>query len=157
MSRRIKLGDTKVADVQHLLVEEPTTIGTGQGIDELLGKIIADPRTRHVYVVDEAGVLIGTVRMNRVVQYLFPFAAMVEQGSELSIGNMANFNVKLVEDIMDERPKFVKSSTTLVDMATILMREKINELPVVDEDMQVIGQINIYEVIMAYLKETREQ
>ena len=157
MSRRIKPGDMKVADVQHFLVEEPTVIVAGEKIDELLGKIIADPRTRHVYVADEAGVLIGTVRMNRIVQYLFPFAAMVEQGSELSIGNMANFNVKLVEDIMDERPKFVKSSTTLVDMATILMQEKNNELPVVDENMRITGQINIYAVIMAYLKETREK
>jgi predicted transcriptional regulator len=42
-------------------------------------------------------------------------------------------------------------------MAGILMQEKINELPVVDDDMHIVGQINIYEVIMVYLQEIRQK
>jgi len=157
MSDRIKLGDMKISDIQHLLVKEPAVIKKKQSIDDLLAGIIDDSRTRHVYVVDEAGILIGVVRMNRVVQYLFPFAAMIEQGSEISIGNLANFEAETVQDIMDERPQFVEGSTSLSKMADILMQEKINELPIVDDDMHLVGQINVYEVIMAYLKEKREQ
>ncbi len=157
MSYRIKLGDMKVADIQHLLVKEPTVINKKQSIKELLAGIIDDSRTRHIYVVDKAGVLIGVVRMNRVVQYLFPFGAMIEQGSELSIGNLANFEAENVQDIMDENPHFVKESTSLSDMADILIQQKINELPVVNDDMHIVGQINVYEVIMAYLNETRQK
>ena len=36
------------------------------------------------------------------------------------------------------------------------MQEKINELPVLDDEHRVIGQVNIYEVIKAYLKEIQE-
>jgi hypothetical protein len=42
--------------------------------------------------------------MNRIVRYLFPFTAMVERGTEFSIGDLANFEVKTVEDIMDKSP-----------------------------------------------------
>jgi predicted transcriptional regulator len=37
-------------------------------------------------------------------------------------------------------------------MAHILIREKINELQVVDDDMRLIGQVNMYEVIARYLQ-----
>jgi len=157
MSHHIKLGDMKVADIRHLLVKEPAVINKKQSIKELLTRIINDSRTRHVYVVDNAGILIGTVRMNRIVQYLFPFAAMIEQGNELSIGNLANFEAETVQDVMDENPYFVKSSTPLSEMAEMLIQEKINELPVLDDDMHIVGQVNVYEVIMAYLKEKYEQ
>lgn len=58
---------------------------------------------------------------------------------------------------MDESPRFVRKSTSLRDMAGILMQEKINELPVVDDDMHIVGQINIYEVFMVYLQEIRQK
>jgi len=155
MSDRIKLGDMKVANIRHLLVKEPAVINKKQGIEDLLAGMIEDSRTRHIYVVDDAGILVGVVRMNRVVRYLFPFAAMIEQGSELSIGSLANFEAETVQDIMDDHPHFVKESTSLSKMADILIQQKINEIPVVGDDMRLVGQINVYEVIMAYLKEKR--
>jgi len=93
----------------------------------------------------------------RIVEYLFPFETMVEHGTEMSIGQLANFEAETVKDIMNESPSFVKKSAFLGDMAGILLQEKINELPVVDDDMRVVGQINIYEVIMSYLKEIHEK
>lgn len=153
MSDPIQLSDKKVENIRHLLVEEPTVINKKQSIDELLVSIVDDPRTRHVYVVNDANSLIGIVRMNKVVQYLFPFAAMIEHGTELSIGDLANFDIECVQDIMDENPCYVKGSISLSEMADILIRERINELPVVDDDMHLVGQINIYEVIMEYLHE----
>ncbi len=82
---------------------------------------------------------------------------MVDPSSELLVGQFANFEAEIVKDIMDDRPRFVKESTSLSDMASMLMEEKINELPVVDDDRRVIGQVNIYEVITAYLDEIRRK
>ncbi len=58
---------------------------------------------------------------------------------------------------MNDEPYFVEESTPLFEMAEILIREKINELPVVDKDRRVIGQVNVYEIIAAFLAEDSEK
>jgi len=145
------LDDLTVADVRHLLVEHATVIKQHQPMRMLLEKLIEDPRKRNVYVVDDENVLIGSVRMNAVVESLFPLSAVLEYSGLLT---MESFHLvgSTVDDIMDEKPCFVSESTSLSDMARILMREKIDELPVLDGQHRVIGQINVYEVIAAYLK-----
>jgi len=153
MSPYIKLGDMKVDDVRHFLVTEPTVVRPEQSVDELLAKMVEALMTRHVYVVDTDNRLVGAVRMNTIVRYLFPFSAAVSDSSEVMVTQLVDFEGRRVGDIMDDRPSFVKPSTTLSEMAQILIEEKINELPVVDDDMHIVGQVNVYEVIMAYLKQ----
>jgi len=156
LEKKVVLGNMHVADVRQLLVEKPATIRPDQTERELLVKMVEDPRSRHVYVVDENHVLIGVVRMNRVVERLFPFSAVAERGAQLIAGSLASFEGRTVAELMDDNPSFVYESTTLSEMATILMQEKINELPVVDSERRVIGQVNIYETIKAYLTEIRD-
>jgi len=153
MKRRMQLGNMKVKEVQHLLVENPSVIKEDATIEQVLAKINEDPRTRHVYVVDNCNKLIGSVRMNTVVKDLFPITAIVDGLDDVSHDCFVSFGVKTVNSIMNEKPLFVKGETLLSEMAKILMHEKINELPVVDDEMKVIGQVNVYEVIKAYLKE----
>jgi len=155
-SNKVTLGNMCVADIRNLLVAQPATIGSEQSEQELLAKMIEDPRSRHVYVVDKGRVLIGVVRMNSVVEHLFPFSAAAEQGAQLIVGSLASFEGRTAAELMDDNPRFVHESTTLSEMASILMREKINELPVVDSERRVIGQVNVYETIKAYLTEIRE-
>ena len=156
LKKKVSLGAMHVADVRHLLVDKPAMIRPDQSEEELLAKMIEDPRTRHVYVVDESGVLIGVVRMNSVVERLFPFSAVVERGVHWVANRLDNSEGRTVAGMMNDNPRFVCESTTLSEMATILMHEKINELPVVDNEHRVIGQVNVYEAINAYLREVRK-
>lgn len=153
MAPRMKLGNMKVRDVRHLLVKDPVIVSPDQMVEDLLAVMNKDPRTRYAYVVNEKGGLVGSVRMSDVVKYLFPFEAVVDSSSELSVGKYASFEAKTVGDIMDDSPRFVKEATSLSDMANILVHEKINELPVVDDQMHIIGQLSLYEITSAYLKE----
>jgi len=153
MAPRMKLGNMKVRDVRHLLVKDPVIVSPDQMVEELLTVMNKDPRTRYAYVVDKKGRLIGSVRMSDVAKYLFPFEAVVDSSTELSVGKYASFEAKTVGDIMDDSPRFVKEATSLSDMANILVQEKINELPVVDDQMHIIGQLSLYEITTAYLKE----
>lgn len=155
MKKKLVLADMTVAAVRKFFVENPSMVHADTSIDELLKKINKDPRTRHVYVVDDDNRLIGSVRMNTVVKYLFPMTSIVE-----SVGNVGDepflaFGARTAKNIMNMNPFFVHETTSLAEMASILMREKINELPVVDEQMHIIGQVNMYEVIKAYLDVTQ--
>ncbi len=66
------------------------------------------------------------------------------------------FGAKTAEDIMRTDPLYVYESDTLEDVAKVMMENKINELPVVDKKDAIIGQINMYEIIDAYLKIIKE-
>ena len=88
---------------------------------------------------------------------LFPFSTA--HSDDFVVGVAEYFRTlaeKTARDIMDEEPCFVAETTPLSDVAKILKREMINELPVVDQEGHVIGQVNVYEIISAYLHEIRE-
>ena len=144
----------KVKDARELFVEEPTTIRSDASLKELLAKIIEDLRTRNVYVVDSENRLLGSVRMNAVVEYLFPFEAVVESIGKSVWSKLPRLGAEKLGDLMIRQPPFVYETTTLRDMARIMIREKVYELAVVDTEKRLIGQINMYEIIKKYLEES---
>ena len=152
MNESIRLATLKVQDIRHLLVEDPATIRPDASLLEVLEEMKKDLRTRHVYVVDEAGRLLGTVRMGSVVQYLFPFDALVELNTPLYEAYVPRLDAKTAADLMHTPPVRVTEETSLGDMAKLLIHEAIDELPVVDENERLIGQVNVYETIKAYLE-----
>lgn len=53
---------------------------------------------------------------------------------------------------MNKEPRSVRADTGLQDLARIMLEEKITELPVVDKANLLTGQVNMYEIIKAYLQ-----
>ena len=152
MDKRHQLAKIKIEEIMDLVVATPTTIKADADIDDVIIKINDDLKTRHVYVVDDENRLIGSVRMNTIVQYLFPLGAIFTAG--ITTYNNLNVNIfsKKVSDVMKKDPFYVKPNAQLSEIASIMINEKINELPVVDDDMKIVGQINVYEIIEAFKK-----
>jgi len=146
------LGHLKVADIQHLVVTEPSVIGPDASMEELLNCMLSDLRTRTVYVVDDDRRLLGCVRMDRVVDRLFPLEAIVSRSFEASLREASALNAKTVRKLMIEGVTAVKDTTSLADVARTLMKEKVQELAVVDADGRLVGEVNVYEIIKAYLE-----
>jgi len=157
MDQRITLGNKQVKDVRHLLVENPCTIGPDEPIEAVLAKVVEDLRTRHVYVIDKDNRLMGSIRMNSLVRLIFPYASFSAAGDEIGLPGLVNLGVRTGEDVMEPDPFFVYESSTLNDAAKILISEKINELPVVDGDKHIVGQINFFEILMYFLNEARDE
>ena len=151
MAERI-LGDMNVGEVHKLIVEDAATISPGSPLDELLKKIVEDPRTRHVYVVDGKNTLVGSVRLNSVLEYLFTMTSMSAREDQGILGLVGLIGAKYVKDIMDTHPSYVHLDTSVNDTVKLMIEEKVCELPVVDEKQRVIGEINFLEIIDAYLK-----
>ncbi len=149
------IGDMHIRDVHRLIIENAATIGAERPLSELLEKIIADPRSRHVYVVDEKGILTGSVRLHAVVKQLFPLTTATSSGEFRTLEILATYDAKTVGDIMDESPVFVQEETTVNEAVQLMVAEGVNELPVVDTRGRVIGEVNFLEVIAAYLEAKR--
>lgn len=151
MKSDILLGDLRVKDIHHLLVENPASLPAGAPLRDVLAKMIEDLRTRQVYVVDDECRLLGTVRMNSVVEYLFPYNATIQHSNSLYALYIPKVGAQTAADLMISPPVRVTGETTLGEMARLMIKEGVNELPVVDEQEHLIGQVNTYETINAYL------
>lgn len=152
MKSHVMLGDLTVKDIEHLLVVNPSCVSAETPMRDVLKKLTEDLRTRQVYVVDDDGRLLGAVRMNSVVEYLFQFDALIEHNKSLYDAYIPKEGAKIAADLMISPPLRVTEQTTLGDMARLLMKEGINEKPVVDGQEHLVGQVNVYEVISAYLE-----
>ena len=146
------LKNLHVKDIMNLRVSEPATAGPDDSIDFLLARIVEDPKTRHVYVVDDDERLIGSVRLNNIIEYLFPYTTLEEQDGRSAIHFLYIRGANRVKEIMNLYPVCVEKETPLIDMIRIMTKEKVNELPVVDHDKRIIGEVNVLEVIIGYLK-----
>lgn len=151
MSDNTNLAALKVSDIQHLLVVEPAWVLESATIDEVMQKMISDLRTRWVYVVDAQKRLLGGVPMNSAVEILFPLEAIIEHPVPLYEGYFPKTGAKNAGELMLSPMPSVKEETTLEEMAGLLLNKEINEVPVVDKDNRLIGEVNVCEVIKAFL------
>lgn len=152
MIKEISLNKITVKDIRNLLVPTPVTASPDDSIEDLLKKLSEDLRIRNVYVIDDKSKLVGAVRMNMTLEYLFPLAALIEKGTDFREGWVPNLSISAtVADIMNPRPRFVTENQTLSEIAMMLLREKVTELPVVDDNGTLIGQVNTTEIIVAHL------
>ncbi|MCD6441518.1 MAG: CBS domain-containing protein [Candidatus Marinimicrobia bacterium] len=147
-----KLLKTPVGSIKDLIAKETVIVSPDTKIKDILAKIIKDTRSRHAYIVDKNNVLIGSIRVNNVIQYLFPTTVLLDSADSFYIGSFMEYSAaKLAKDIMNTSPIYVFEDTPLAEMITIMTREKINELPVVDKNQKIIGEVNVLEIIAKYL------
>ena len=146
------LGNLRVKDISNLIVRNPTTVRGDCSLDELLVKILEDKRTRHAYVVDEKGRLLGSIRLSNLVARLFPYGTIADRGDAIILNFRPLFDANTVEEFMNEDPRSVDEETPITEVATIMAGEKMSELPVVDDKKHVIGEVNILEIVTGYLR-----
>jgi CBS domain-containing protein len=136
-----------------LLVIEPSWVHQSTSIEEVMQKMLADLRTRWVYVVDAQKRLLGGVPMHAMIEVLFPLKAIVEHPEPLYEGYFPKTGAKTAGDLMHVPIPSVTGETTLREMAGLLINRQINEIAVVDSDNVLIGEVNVSEVIKAYLNQ----
>ena len=148
-----KLSKVTVKSIMNYIIKNPTVVKANEKIENVLKKIIEDPRSRHAYIVDDDGKLIGSLRINNIIAYMFPSTVFIDEYGSIPVSSFVDYsNAKYVKDIMNTGPSYLFQETTLQEMVQIMLTEKINELPVVDKNLKIVGEANVMELITYYLK-----
>ncbi len=138
----------KVKFVRKLITQEASTVRRDAGAMEIAKAIVADPKTRSVYVVDSDNKLLGIIPVINFTQYLF-----YEYVPDEFLYYKA---IKPLEDITAEDimlpPVYVKENDDLRLAFQKMFSENLKELPVVDDEMHVIGDLNILELVTAWIE-----
>lgn len=149
MDKRNALNDMRVDDVWTLVEENPSVIGADEPLVNLLDKVARQGSRDTIYVVTKSRRLCGTVSVRSLLSQLFPLQAI---GQDADGARPSRFGAVSVGEVMNLKPRFVTRNTRLSEMARIMMRDRVNELPVVDERLRLHGEVSIRELFSGYLR-----
>ncbi|OPY32012.1 MAG: CBS domain protein [Methanomassiliicoccales archaeon PtaU1.Bin124] len=131
--------DTLVGDVYDTIVT-PSRVKADAPLREVVELMIANPRSRKAYVIDDNGLYIGTVSTETILR-LLGYRVGVKDGSGLSFYHFLRDAMKeQVKDVM-VRGRTVTKETKLVKALGIMLEDHLNDLPVVDADGKLIGEL----------------
>jgi CBS-domain-containing membrane protein len=120
-----------------------------------------------VPVVDSGGILIGMVTDGDIItEDLEPIFPIYFDPLIISYAYMDNFEkfeksmkeylATPVEEIMVKRVKTVKQDTPVSEIARIMVKDRINRMPVVDDSNKVIGIIARADILKSMIGETEK-
>jgi CBS domain-containing protein len=145
------LRDTPVEAVESLLELEPTIVSGDAPLDDVARAMLAHPSVHVVSVVAEDGRLIGLLELSELADDLFFHVLPEEFLSEITdLEKMMTYAKKTrattAKDAMIP-PVWVKKGDTVKKAFKLMHENKLPGLPLVDELYQVIGYINLLELL----------
>ncbi len=132
----------KVKSVRCLITKDASTVKKDADAMTTAKEIVKDPKTRSVYVVDSDNKLLGIIPAMNFTQYLFYEYVPDEFFYYKAIRPIEEITA---EDIMLP-PVYVKEEDTLDTAFQKMFSENLKELSVVDDEMHVMGDLNILEL-----------
>jgi len=139
----------KVRDIRNLITHQASIVHRDDSLLKVAKKIVEDPKTRAVYVVDNNEKLVGIIPVIELVQYLYseyiPQEYILYRFPILLSGKPRAGDIILP-------PVYVHDDEKITDAFIKMFKNNLKELPVVDENMHIIGDLNILEMIVAWIE-----
>jgi CBS domain-containing protein len=137
--------DLLVSDIYDLVIKEPATVRSGSKIREVFDQYLKNPGSRKVYVVDEEGKLMGAVTTETLLR-LLGYRVGVREFAGLSLWKMMRDLLKEGVDGIFIRVVPVRPTDKVTKALQVMLDNHLNDLPVVDPDGKLIGELNSLEL-----------
>ncbi len=145
--------DARVKDIMELITREAPIVHENSPLLNVLEEMVKDPKTQSVYVVDKDGKLCGIITMSIALQYLY-YPYIPPEYLEFDISVVEGVNA-LARDVMLP-PIYVREEDSLKDAFQKMFEYHLQEIPVVDNDLHVVGDLHGMELIQGWLESRRE-
>ena len=142
----------KIKDIRMLVTPHPAFVSKEASADEIAKTLIANPRLKSVYVVDDKLKLIGKITLKMLMKH--EFMDLVPRNFSY-FGALEFVGKKTAENLMVS-PIYVKDADTVKTAFIKMYENDLDELPVVDENLRLIGNIDLLE-LLTMLIEKKEQ
>lgn len=149
--------------VAHYLVERsqvpmPQIVGLRDNVLEAARVAVTFPIPRTIYVINEAGELVGMIPADRLASSVFNFiekSPTVESSQEIHItGDPTSI---IAQSLMIPVAVTISDSQTLADAMRILLSSHLDQVPVLDEKRQIVGVIRALDVVREWVEDTLER
>jgi len=144
-----------VRDAYRLIVTDPIAVTKGMSLYEVVDRVLADPRTRSAYVVDDRRKLVGMIGLTQMLAAIQGSLALFEKGRQQIRGKRVPLPFSVEEYMV--RPVTVTEDDRLLGALEKMIKHGLEDLPVVDENNTLIGELNGFEILLLGSEVMRRQ
>ncbi len=144
--------NVKVKQARELITPHPSIIGANAPAVQAAEAILRDPQTRAIYVVDRESKLIGMIDIRRLLKHFLPQMFGVDVMGE---GALESLHGEKAKDLIADTPIYVSEEDDLESAVKLMVENELDELPVVDKNLIIIGELNILEILSVWLIKTQ--
>lgn len=148
--------DVLVDDVFDKFVLQPSTVPSGAKIGMVIDQMLSNPRSRKAYVIDEQGKYLGTVSTETVLRLMGYRLGVREYGAMSFIRFLRDILKERADEVM-VKGRTVNRSTKLSAAMKIMIEDHLNDLPVVDDEGRLIGELVSLELFLVGKKVFEEK
>ncbi len=144
----------RVRDAEKLISTEPILVRDEASIYETVEQLIDTRHARCAYVVDEQGQLLGMVTLKALVEHIFAHHYL---GGKPAEGSM--FDIIHTENALQlaaTQPVYVTENEPLDQAIEKMLNSDLQEVPVVDEEGVVVGDINLLDLLSMWMESSSE-
>lgn len=142
-----RFSETLVNDVFDLIVKGATTVSVEDTMSDVIEGMLGNPVSRKVYVVDGQGKLLGMVNTDTVLR-LIGYRTGVRELGALSFYRFLRDMFKEKVGTLMSPTRAVTKENSLKDALDIMIRDHVNDLPVVDGEGRIIGELVSLELFL---------
>lgn len=135
-----RLEQLRVGDFDQLIYKMPPAVQKSAILGQVIEVMLASPRSRKVYVIDVEGNLVGVVTSESIMKLVTHRAGMRENSAKPFVELIRQVLREGVEQAM-EKPRPIKPSTPLMVALSLMHDHHLTEVPVVDDDYKLIGEL----------------
>jgi len=144
-----------VRDAYRLVVTNPIVVTKGMGLREVVDRVLADPRTRSAYVVDDDRKLIGMIGLTEMLAAIQGSLALFEKGRQQPRSKRISLPFSVEEYMV--KPVTVTEDDRVLTALERMMKHGLEDLPVIDEHNTLIGELNGFEILLLGSEVMRRQ
>jgi CBS domain-containing protein len=147
------ISDIRVSDVMAEVGKtiKPATVSMEAHLKDAVEAIIEDSETRKVYVVDSEGKLKGTITLETLLRHAGYRLGVRGTGMTSLLRMLAEISHDRVTEVMN-KPVKVLQSEMLVNVTKLMVEHHLNDLPIVDDNNVLVGELNGLDILKASTK-----
>lgn len=148
--------NSKIGEIRKLITGEPCFVYENSLINDVIDKFIENPVIRAVYVIDKEKKLKGIITIQEILKKIsldfystsFFHSSTSFTGYEV-ISSISEIHA---QDFMNPDIYYIKDNDSVEKAFQILFTKKAGEIPVVDDDLKLIGDLNVIELLVLWKK-----
>ncbi|BDU51239.1 CBS domain-containing protein [Haliovirga abyssi] len=150
----------KIKDVRNKITK-PLIVEKGKKIEEVANLFLDNKINRTIYVINSKKEMVGYITLKKAVKRLL--IDMIDSDFYLKSGNenfysLSKFaSANIVDDIMETDYIGISDKDSLDTAVKIMYKFDVQELPVMNENREVIGDLNVLEIIIGWKKIKEEE
>ena len=147
----VDLEHISVTSVRHKISRRAALVFEDATIEKVVQVILKDPKTRCVYTIDKQGKLTGIITLTTLAKYALSSAVPHPLWNFRTIDFVADH---LAGTIKTE-PVSIHDNDDLESAFQTMFNHDLEELPVVDDEGKVIGNLDMLELLTTTLEQEK--